>query len=159
MTQTVNEQQLARRRVIKAPASAIFTVLADPSRHQDTTPEDWVRDAVTPEPITGVDQVFVINMFHINAGGHYVMHNRVAVFEQDRAIAWDPGQPDQDGNPQVGGWRWRYDLEPRDDGTEVTLTYDWSACLPPLRDAIRFPPFGPEFLDASLAALERAVTC
>lgn len=154
----MSELSMSASRIIAAPAKMIFAVLADPRRHKETEPGDWVRDAITKDPITGVGQVFKMNMFHPGAGGDYVMHSRVTVFEPDRSIAWDPGQPDEHGNPRVGGWRWRYDLEPREDGTVVTLTYDWSACPPALRDAIGLPPFGPEFLDASLAALDRAVT-
>lgn len=154
----MSELSMSVSRTIAAPAKMIFAVLADPSRHKETEPGDWVRDAITKDPITGVGQVFGMNMFHPGAGGDYVMHNRVAIFDQDRSIAWDPGQPDEQGNPRVGGWRWRYDLQERESGTEVTLTYDWSACPPPLRDAIGLPPFGPEFLEASLAALDRAVT-
>jgi hypothetical protein len=153
----MSRDQMSRSRTISAPPQMIFAVLSDPSRHQDTEPGDWVRDAVDPEPIKGVDQVFAMNMFHPRAGGDYVMHNRVAVFEQDRTIAWDPGRPDEQDNLRFGGWQWRYDLRPDSDGTRVTLTYDWSACPQPLRDAIGFPPFGPEFLDDSLAALDRAV--
>lgn len=158
MTSTINDQQLVSRRRIDATPAAIFALLSDPARHHETTPGDWVRDAVTSEPITAAGQIFAMNMFLDKAGGHYVMHNRVAVFDQDRTIAWEPGQPDEDGNERIGGWRWRYDLQPNGAGTEVTLTYDWSATPQPLRDVISFPPFGPQFLDDSLAALDRAVT-
>ena len=158
MTTTTHDQQLVSRRTIAATPAAIFALLSDPRRHHETTPGDWVRDAVSTDSITGVGQVFVMNMFNVGAGGDYVMHNRVAVFEPDRAIAWDPGQPDEHGNERVGGWRWRYDLQPNAAGTEVTLTYDWSSTPEVLRAVINFPPFPPEFLDESLAALDRAVT-
>jgi len=47
----------------------------------------------------------------------YLISNTVVEFEQDRLIAW----------AHVGGWRWRYRLEPSDDGgTVVTETFDWS---------------------------------
>ena len=59
-----------------------------------------------------------------------------------------------DGNPQFGGWIWRYDLVPAGEArTEVTLSYDWSAVGPFLRQHIRFPPFGPDHLDNSLQHL------
>ncbi len=59
-----------------------------------------------------------------------------------RAIAWPPGQGDDDANLEFGGWISRYDLEPVGDGrTKVTLTYDWSAVPPALREHIEFPPF------------------
>lgn len=158
MTTTTSDQQLISRRTIGAAPAVIFALLSDPVRHHETTPGDWVRDAVSTEPITEVGQVFVMNMFNTGAGGHYVMHNRVAVLDHDRAIAWDPGQPDEDGNERVGGWRWRYDLQPNGSGTDVTLTYDWSSVPQQLKDVLDFPPFAPDFLDESLAALDRAVT-
>lgn len=100
-------------------------------------------------------------MFHENAHGRYDMHNRVIAFAQDRTIAWEPGQYSPDGELGTGGWTWRYDLAPAggaDEGTEVTLTYDWSAVPDPLREELGLPPFPPSFLEESLAALERAVT-
>ena len=43
-------------------------------------------------------------------------------------------------------------------GTRVTLTYDWSAVPPPMREEFGLPPFGPVFLEQSLEALDRALT-
>jgi hypothetical protein len=104
--------------------------------------------------------VFGIEMFHENANGRYDMHNRVIAFAQDRTIAWEPGQYGPDGQLGTGGWTWRYDLAPEADGsgTEVTLTYDWSAVPVPVRQSFGIPPFPPGFLEESLAALEQAVT-
>ncbi len=82
------------------------------------------------------------------------MANRVDVFDPPRAIAWHPGQGDDDANLEFGGWFWRYDLVPvGDDRTDVTLTYDWSAVPSQLREHIAFPPFEPSHLDNSLKHL------
>lgn len=78
-------------RPISATPTAIFAVLADPVRHCDTEPTDWVRDAVDAEPITGVGQIFAMNMYLEAAGGDYVTYNLVTEFEKDHAIAWMPG--------------------------------------------------------------------
>jgi hypothetical protein len=44
-------------------------------------------------------------------------------------------------------------------GTEVTLTYDWSAGPQFVRDrGIQFPPFGPEHLTNSLHHLAKLAT-
>lgn len=146
-------------RTIAATPAQIFAVLTDPARHRDTEPGDWVRDAIDPEPITAAGEVFAVNMFLDRAGGHYVMHNLVSDFEQDRTIGWLPGQLDASGNITPGGWSWRYALRPDGTATEVTLTYEWSRTPQAFRDAIGgMPPFPPEYLDASLASLERAVT-
>ena len=94
-------------------------------------------------------------MYHANhPDGDYQMANRVEVFDPPRAIGWRPGRTEDDGQLSFGGWIWRYDLEslgpPRD---RVTLTYDWSAVPPSIREYIQFPPFGPEHLINSLQHL------
>ncbi len=152
------DERFSRTRTIPASASAIFAVLADPSRHRETEPGDWVRTAIDPEPLTEVGQIFGMNMHAEGTGDDYRMHSTVTVFDPDRAIAWDPGQPDESGTVVPGGWRWRYDLREVDGGTEVRLTYDWSNTTQEVRDFFGgFPVVEPEFLDDSLASLERAV--
>lgn len=153
-------EQIRTSRTIAAPASAIFAVLRDPARHPETEPGDWVREAIDPEPITSVGQVFGMHMDHEQAvGGAYVMHNRVTELEPHRVICWEPGQLDDADQLDVGGWTWRYDLLPVPGGTDVTLTYDWSAVPATTREEFggELPPFPTSLFDESLAALERAV--
>jgi hypothetical protein len=153
------EDRLVASRTIDASPAAVFAVLADPTRHQDTEPGDWVRDAVDTEPITGIGRIFAMNMFLERAGGHYVVHNLVTDFEQDRSIAWLPGELDDAGSHDAGGWTWRYDLAPNGDKTDVTLTYDWTATTAAFREQIGgMPPFPEQFLADSLAALDTAAT-
>jgi hypothetical protein len=155
---TTKERWAATRTIAATPA-AIFAVLSDPTRHKDTEPGDWVRDAIDTKKLTGTGQVFAINMYFDRADGHYVMHNLVTEFEPDKTIAWAPGQLDDDGKYRRGGWWWQYDLSPNSGGTEVTLTYDWSGMPQELREEIgEPPPFERPFLDDSLGALERSVT-
>jgi uncharacterized protein YndB with AHSA1/START domain len=152
------DDQLIRTRRIPATAEEIFALLTDPARHQQTEPGDWVRDAIDEELITGIGQVFSMNMYLDAVGGAYRTDNIVTVFEPLHTIAWDPGQTDETGRVVPGGWRWRYDLDEDDTGTEVALTYDWSATTEETRESFGgFPPFPAEFLDASLESLERAV--
>jgi hypothetical protein len=104
--------------------------------------------------------MFRMAMYHANhPNGSYEMTNRVAVFDPPRAISWQPGQDIAgDGKPQFGGWTWRNDLvaaEPS--GTEVTLTYDWTAVPPFLREHITFPPFPVDHLTNSLRHLAELV--
>lgn len=156
---TYPNEHIIRTRTIAAPASAIFTVLSDPTRHRETEPTDWVRDAIDPDPITGTGQIFSMNMHFDTDNGDYRIDNTVTTFEPDHAIAWDPGQADENGRVDPGGWRWRYDLEETKTGTEVTLTYDWSRTTQEVRDAFGgFPVVSPEYLDRSLQALALAVT-
>jgi hypothetical protein len=154
---TAAERYVVTRTVAATPAE-IFVVLVDPSRHQNTEPTDWVRDAVDTAPITGTGQLFAMNMYLERAGGDYVTHNLVNVFEQDRAIAWMPGVLDDTGSHSPGGWFWRYDLAPNGDSTDVTLTYDWSGTPQDFRERVgQMPIFGEDYLAASLATLERSV--
>jgi hypothetical protein len=155
---TTTESYVVTRTIAATPVE-IFAVLADPSRHCTTEPTDWVRDAVDAAPITATGQMFAMNMFLERAGGHYVTHNLVNVFEKDRAIGWIPGQLDETGNHSPGGWFWRYDLAPNGEGTDVTLTYDWSGTSQNFRDQVGGMPIFPEdYLTGSLATLERSVT-
>jgi uncharacterized protein YndB with AHSA1/START domain len=140
---------------INVPADTVFAVLADPTTHQAIDGTGWVRESLDGKPLTEVGQIFRMAMYHDNYGGmHYEMANRVELFEPPRAIAWLPGQGADDANIEFGGWVWRYDLEALgDDRTKVTLTYDWSAVPPALREAIEFPLFDRQHLDNSLKHL------
>jgi uncharacterized protein YndB with AHSA1/START domain len=153
----MTERFVATRTIAASPAK-VFAVLTDPTRHQQTEPGDWVRDAITTAPIEGTGEMFAMNMFLDAAGGDYVVHNMVTEFERDKAIAWQPGNLDDEGRHNPGGWYWRYDLTPNGDGTDVALTYDWTATSQEFRDQVGgMPLFGPEYLEQSLASLERTV--
>lgn len=151
-------ERYAVTRTIAATPAEVFAVLADPSRHRNTEPTDWVRDAVDTEPITAAGQMFAMNMYLTQAGGDYVTYNLVNVFDKDRAIGWLPGILDDSGNHTPGGWFWRYDLAPNGDRTDVTLTYDWSGTPQTFRDRVgQMPIFAEDYLAESLATLERSV--
>lgn len=138
---------------IDAPAQAVFAVLADPSAHPGIDGTGWVRKALDGDRLTTAGQVFRMAMYHENhPDGDYEIANRVEVLEEPTAIAWLPGQEDPaTGELAFGGWTWRYDVEPTGPSqTKVTLTYDWSAVPPPIRENIQFPPFGQDHLDNSL---------
>ena len=147
-------ESISARRTVDAPADRIFALLAEPAKHQEIEPTDWVRDAVDPKPLTAVGDVFAMNMFHVGQGGDYRMHNQVTVFDRDHAIAWTPGQADKSGTVRYGGWQWRYDLEPTDAGsTDVTLEYDWSGATKEVREFVQFPAVHEDYLAKSLAQL------
>jgi len=155
---TATAERYVATRTIAATPEEIFAVLADPARHCNTEPTDWVRDAVDNTPITATGQMFAMNMFLTQAGGDYVTYNLVNVFDKDRAIGWMPGQLDDAGNHSPGGWFWRYDLVPNGDRTDVTLTYDWSATSQDFRERVgALPIFGEDYLVGSLATLERTL--
>jgi uncharacterized protein YndB with AHSA1/START domain len=146
---------------IAAPAEAVFAVLADPATHPAIDGTGWVTKALDTAPLTGSGQLFRMAMYHPNhPDGSYEMVNRVAVFDPPRTISWEPGQDVAgDGELKFGGWVWRYDLVPTSpSSTEVTLTYDWSAVPPFLREHISFPPFPADHLTNSLHHLTELAT-
>jgi uncharacterized protein YndB with AHSA1/START domain len=153
MTENPPSEAVSATLVIQAPAADVFAVLADPASHAAIDGTGWVRETRDDQRLTAAGQVFRMAMYHGNhPDGHYEMANQVRVFDPPRAISWAPGQDlGGDGTLRFGGWTWRYDLTPADGSTtEVTLSYDWSAVPPALREQITFPPFGPDHLARSL---------
>lgn len=145
---------------IKAPAEAIFAILADPSRHTAIDGTGWVRGPVDRQPLTASGQIFRMAMYHPgHPNGNYEMANRVEVFDPPHAISWKPGYATGDGGLGFGGWIWRYDLTRLEHSdTQVTLSYDWSAVTEEvLRRQEQWPPFSPDHLDDSLTHLANLV--
>jgi uncharacterized protein YndB with AHSA1/START domain len=150
------DEVLSTTMTIKAPAKTIFGILADPATHAAIDGTGWVCEPLDADPLTAADQVFRMAMFREQAGGDYVMANKVTVFEPPHAISWEPGVVMDGREQRYGRWVWRYDLAPvTESETEVTLTYDWSAVSQATRDRMpfQFPPFPPEYLDQSLRHL------
>jgi hypothetical protein len=137
----------------------VFAVLADPSAHADIDGTGWVRGSLDTGRITSAGQVFRMAMFHPNHPDRdYRIANLVEVFDPPHAIAWKPGTESETGELSFGGWVWRYDLEATGvSQTTVTLTYDWSAVGPDIREYLEFPPFAPDHLDRSLQHLSQLV--
>ena len=146
--------------VIDAPLEVVFGVLADPSKHAAIDGTGWVRGVRDAAPLSEAGQVFRMRMYHPNhPDGDYETANRVQVIEPPNVISWEPGYDAGGGELRFGGWVWRYDLSAVGPGrTTVTLTYDWSAVSPEVREHIGFPPFPREHLDNSLAHLAELVT-
>jgi hypothetical protein len=145
---------------IEAAPEAVFAVLADPAAHAAIDGTGWVRGSLDGDHITAAGQVFRMAMYHPNHPDEdYRMANLVEVFDQPRAIAWKPGtESPETGELSFGGWTWRYDLEATGPGrTTVTLTYDWSAVGPEVREYLQFPPFAQDHLDRSLQHLSDLV--
>jgi len=160
MEEATHEQTSATT-TIDAPAQAVFDVLADPSAHAAIDGTGWVRQPLDPQPLTGIGQVFRMAMYHDNhPDGDYEMANKIKAFERPRTIAWEPGQvSEQTDELELGGWQWRYDLAPTGESqVAVTLTYDWSAATPEVREEVPFPPFGADHLDNSLRHLAELAT-
>ena len=110
-------------RIIRAPASVIFDVIADPSRHADFDGSGSVKNSRSATPARlSKGAVFVMDM---KRSLPYGMANTVVEFDADRVIAWAP----RFANGRAGnffGRIWRYELEPVEGATLVCETWDVS---------------------------------
>jgi hypothetical protein len=156
----MENERVKASKTIDADPEAVFAVLADPSTHADIDGTGWVRESLDGDRITAAGQVFRMAMYHPNhPDKDYKIANLVEVFDEPRAIAWKPGtESPETGELSFGGWTWRYDIDPAGPSrTTVTLTYDWSAVGPEVRQWLQFPPFEKDHLDNSLQHLSEIV--
>jgi hypothetical protein len=100
-------------RVIAADAQALFDVVADPTLHHVIDGSGSVQGVRGGSRKLALGDKFSASM---RMGVPYLITNKVVEYTEGRRIAW----------AHIGGWRWRYEFEPVDDGTEVTETFDWS---------------------------------
>ncbi|MEO8693161.1 MAG: SRPBCC family protein [Acidimicrobiales bacterium] len=109
-------------RVIPAPASAIFDLLADPNRHADIDGSGMVRHS---KPGT-VERLSLGSKFGMSMklGVKYSMVSEVVEFENERRIAWQTRPPSKFAAKFGGGRIWRYELEPVEGGTRVRESWD-----------------------------------
>jgi hypothetical protein len=111
----------AASRVVPAPASAVFDLLAAPRRHALIDGSGHVAGVQprTPERLSAGAR-FGMQM---RWGLPYKILNEVVEFDEGRRIAWR----------HFGGHVWRYELEPLDErSTRVTETFDASTSRSPL---------------------------
>lgn len=114
------DRVVSESRLVPAPASAIFDLLADPSKHCEFDGSGTVRAAQSNAPARlRLGAKFGMEM---KLGAAYKITNEVVEFEENRRIAWR----------HFGGHIWRYILEPADGGTVVTEQFDWRKNKSPL---------------------------
>ncbi|MFZ0832637.1 MAG: SRPBCC family protein [Mycobacterium sp.] len=106
-------------RVIDAPASAIFALVADAGKHASFDGSGTVQHAAQESMPLSEGSKFGMSM---KMGLPYRTTNTVIEYEPDRHIAW---QTTMLGG-LVGGRIWRYELEPAGEGTLVRETWDIS---------------------------------
>ncbi|MFN3216425.1 MAG: SRPBCC family protein [Acidimicrobiales bacterium] len=144
----MSDRSVSVSRVIAAPPEKIFDVLATPSGHAVIDGSGTVKgEQVGPERLTAVGDRFGMKMKMY--GVPYKMSSNVVEFEEDRLIAW----------AHLGGHRWRYELEPVDEGTRVTETFDWStAKAPKFIELMGYPKKHPAAMEKTLERLDEHVT-
>ena len=141
---------------IPASAEAVFGILADPTTHDAIDGTGWVRESLDGESLTGTGQIFRVAMYHDNhPAKNYEMANKVVVFDRPTPLAGNPARtPRETGichSAAGSGVMTSATTGPSE--AHVTLTYDWSAVPPELREHIQFPPFDAAHLENSLQHL------
>ena len=144
----MSAQTVSAGTTIAAPAHVVFAILADPHQHPRIDGSGSLQGL-----IDGPDRLERGSEFHVSMklfGMPYKITNRVVEFEPDRRIAWR----------HFGGHRWRYELEPLEDGsTRVTETFDYSRYNPFWRKGIEllgFPERNRRGIEGTLVRLKQA---
>jgi len=127
-----DHQPVAVSRRICAAAHDIFQVLADPARHPEFDGSESLRGAGSTVVISGVGDVFVMQMFFPHLGD-YEMNNHVVEYEPDRRIGWEPeaGRGHPNAAPEASrearwGQRWSFELTP--DGPDAAIVTEVFDC-------------------------------
>ena len=142
MTKT---RSVSASRVIAAPASRIFDLLADPRQHVLLDGSGSVRH-VGRAP----DRLFLGARFSMamKIGAKYTTSNKVVAFEEDRCIAWH----------HIAQFVWRYYLDEVPGGTRVTESFNYDKPWAWVIMVLGFPERNRLSMVETLERLERAVT-
>ena len=136
---------ISTSRVIAAPASKIFDLLADPNQHSKL---DGLGSVVGVAK--GPDRLFLGAKFKMkmNRKAKYTTSNVVSSFEENKCIAWH----------HFSQFIWRYDLEEVSGGTKVTESFDftkpWGFFIP----LIGWDTADQRGMEKTLEILEKVVT-
>jgi uncharacterized protein YndB with AHSA1/START domain len=119
MTDQRTPGQISASTTVDAPPAVVYAILSDPRQHSRIDGSGSVGSVIEgPERLTAKGDTFSVRMKIVVP---YKITNHVVELEPDRRIAWR----------HFGGHRWRYELEPTDDGgTTVTETFDYSRYKP-----------------------------
>jgi len=140
-----SSRSISVSRVIHAPASRIFDLLANPRQHvrlDGSGSVSSVKDA--PERLA-LGSTFSMQM---KMGLGYVTRNRVVEFEENRRIAWH----------HFAQFVWRYELEEVEGGTKVTEPFDYDKPGAFAIIAMGFPERNRTAMEGTLERLESIVT-
>ncbi|MFZ1062350.1 MAG: SRPBCC family protein [Acidimicrobiales bacterium] len=132
-------------RIIPAPPSVIFDLLADPRKHSSLDVSgSVVRVRKAPERLY-LGAKFSMDM---KLGLSYFVRNKVVVFEENKCIAWH----------HVAQFIWRYDLEEVPGGTKVTESFDYDKPWAFVITLWHKEQSNLANMDATLARIEQIVT-
>jgi uncharacterized protein YndB with AHSA1/START domain len=140
-----SSRSISVTKLIHAPASRIFALLADPRQHVRLDGSGSVSSVKKAPERLALGATFSM---HMKMGLGYVTRNRVVVFEENRAIAWH----------HLALFEWRYDLEEVDGGTLVTESFDYDRPWAFSIIALGFPERNRRAMEGTLERLETAVT-
>jgi uncharacterized protein YndB with AHSA1/START domain len=140
-----HRRSISATRLIPAPASRIFDLLADPRQHVLLDGSGSVSSVKNAPRRLALGSTFSM---HMKMGLGYVTHNRVVEFEENRRIAWH----------HFALFIWRYQLEEVDGGTVVTETFNYERPWAFVIIAMGFPERNRAAMEATLQRLEDAVT-
>jgi uncharacterized protein YndB with AHSA1/START domain len=115
----MSEKMISASTTVDASPATVFAILTDPRQHSRIDGSGSVGNVIeAPERLTAKGDTFSVRMRIVVP---YRITNKIVEIEEDRRIAWR----------HFGGHRWRYELEPLDDGsTRVTETFDYTRYNP-----------------------------
>jgi hypothetical protein len=114
----MGSRSVSKSVIVAASPAEIFDLLADPKRHAELDGSGSVKSSISGPARLSLGAKFGMGM---RVGLPYLIRNTVVEFEENRRIAWR----------HFGRHVWRYELEPVEDGTRVTETFDWGPALVP----------------------------
>jgi len=140
-----SSRSISVSRVIHAPASRIFDLLADPRQHVRLDGSGSVSSVKNAPDRLALGSTFSMRM---KTGLGYVTRNRVVEFEENRRIAWH----------HFAMFVWHYELEEVEGGTKVTETFNYDKPWAFAIIAMGFPERNRSAMEGTLERLESVVT-
>ena len=128
-----------------APASAVFTLLADPRQHANFDGSGSLHEVREGPERLFLGATFAMNM---KLGVSYFTRNVMVDFVENRSIAWH----------HFVHCVWRYDLEEVAGGTRITASFSYDNPAGLVVMAMGFPERNRRSMVATLERLETLVT-
>jgi hypothetical protein len=140
-----SSRSISVSRLIRAPASRIFDLLADPRQHVLLDGSGSVSSLKSAPQRLALGSTFSM---HMKMGVGYVTRNRVVEFEENRRIAWH----------HFALFIWRYELTEVFGGTVVTESFNYDRPWAFVIIAMKFPERNRVAMEGTLERLEAVVT-